>query len=48
MYLVDSECRYLFMNEGHRRGLGIPLEDIIGRRYGDVNSEEDSRDFAER
>ncbi len=48
MYLVDSECRYLFMNEGYRRRFGLPLEDIIGRRYGDFHSEEDSRNFAEK
>jgi PAS domain S-box-containing protein len=48
MYLVDSECRYLFLNEVHRRRLGLPLEDITGRRYGDVHSEEDSRDFAQK
>ena len=48
MYLVDSECRYLFMNEGYRRRVGLPLEDIIGRRYGDFHSEEDSRNFAEK
>ncbi|MBI5590025.1 MAG: PAS domain S-box protein [Deltaproteobacteria bacterium] len=48
MYLVDSECRYLFLNEVHGRRLGLPLEDITGRRYSDVHSEEDSRDFAQK
>ena len=48
MYLVDSECRYLFMNESQRRRFGLTLEDIIGRRYGDFHSENDSRDFAEK
>ena len=48
MYLVDRECRYLFMNEGHKLRFGLPLEDIVGRKYGDFHSEEDSKKFAEK
>jgi hypothetical protein len=48
MYLVDRECRYLFMNEGHRLRFGLPLEGIVGRKYGDFHSEEDSKKFAEK
>ena len=48
MYLVDRDCRYLFMNEGHRLRFGIPLEEIIGRRYGDFHSEENSKEFAKK
>ncbi len=48
MYLVDRDCRYLFMNEGHRLRFGIPLEEIIGRRYDDSHSEEDSKEFAKK
>ena len=47
MYLVDKECRYLFLNEGHRLRFGLRLEEIIGRRYADFHSEEDSTEFAE-
>jgi PAS domain S-box-containing protein len=48
MYLVDRDCRYRFMNEGHRQRFGIPLEEIIGRRYDDFHSEENSKEFAEK
>jgi PAS domain S-box-containing protein len=46
MYLVDRECRYLFLNEGHRLRFGLPLEEIIGKRYADFHSEKDSKEFA--
>jgi len=32
MFLVDRECRYLFLNEGCRQRFGVPLEDIIGKK----------------
>ena len=47
MYLMDRDCTYLFMNEGHRRRFGLPFEEIIGRRYGEFHSEEDTREFSD-
>ncbi|PKN60260.1 MAG: hypothetical protein CVU53_04010, partial [Deltaproteobacteria bacterium HGW-Deltaproteobacteria-11] len=47
MYLVDRNRTYLFMNEGHRMRFGLPLEEIIGKRYGEFHSEEDTDDFAD-
>jgi len=47
MYLVDRDCSYLFMNEGHRMRFGLPLEEIIGRRYGEFHSKEDTKEFAD-
>jgi PAS domain S-box-containing protein len=47
MYLVDRDCTYLFMNEGHRMRFGLPLEEIIGRRYGEFHSEGDTKEFAD-
>ncbi len=47
MYLVDRDCTYLFMNEGHRLRFGLPLEEIVGRRYGEFHSEKNAREFAE-
>jgi PAS domain S-box-containing protein len=47
MYLMNRDCTYLFMNEGHRRRFGLPLEKIIGRRYGEFHSEEDTREFSD-
>ena len=46
MYLVDKDCRYMFVNEQCRRRYGIPLKDIIGKRYNDFHSEGNSEKFA--
>ena len=48
MYLVDENCRYLFINSQHLLRLGIPTADIIGRPYGDFHSPEDTKIFAEK
>ena len=47
MYLMDRNLTYLFMNEGHRVRFGLPLEKIIGRRYGEFHSEENTREFSD-
>jgi PAS domain S-box-containing protein len=47
MYLVDKDCRYLFMNEGLLSRLGIALGDLEGKSYDDFHSEEDAREFTE-
>ena len=47
MYLVDRDLTYLFMNEGHRMRFGLPLDKIIGRRYREFHSEEDTREFSD-
>ena len=46
MYLVDRDCRYMFMNGGCLRRFGVPLEDIIGKIYHDFHNEENSKQFA--
>jgi PAS domain S-box-containing protein len=47
MYLVDKDCRYLFMNEGFLLRLGLALSDVEGRSYDEFHSEEDAREFTE-
>jgi PAS domain S-box-containing protein len=47
MYLVDKDCRYLFMNEGFLSRLGLALSDVEGRSYDEFHSEEDAREFTE-
>jgi len=47
MYLVDRECRYIFMNEGQLSRFDLSLGEVIGRSYGEFHSEEDTRQFAE-
>ena len=46
MYLVDRECRYQFMNDAHLLRLGVSLNQVKGRSYGDFHSEEDLKQFA--
>ncbi|MGD1154114.1 MAG: PAS domain S-box protein [Syntrophales bacterium] len=46
MYLVDRECRYQFMNDAHLLRLGVSLDQVKGRFYGDFHSEEDLEQFA--
>jgi len=48
MYLVDENCRYLFINSRHLSRLGMSTADIIGRPYGDFHSPEDTKIFAEK
>ncbi len=45
MYLVDKDCRYLFMNEGHLLRFGITLGEMEGRSYKEFHSKEDAREF---
>ncbi len=47
MYLVDRECRYIFMNERHLSRFGLAWGEIVGRSYGEFHSEEDTRHFVE-
>ncbi len=47
MYLVDRNYRYLMINEGHRSKLGIPLDGVIGRPYGEFHSEKATKHFIE-
>jgi PAS domain S-box-containing protein len=47
MYLVDKDCRYLFMNEGHLSRFGIPLDKMEGRFYNDFHLKEDAKEFAD-
>ncbi len=48
MYLIDRDCRYLFMNEKHLLRFGMPLNMIIGRHYGEFHSEKSTKEFVEK
>jgi len=48
MYLVDRDCRYLFMNERLLSRFGVTLDKIIGRPYGEFHSEESTKEFVEK
>lgn len=45
LYLVDKNCRYLFINSRHLSRLGLPAGDIIGRLYGEFHSPEETKNF---
>ncbi|MFB3926140.1 MAG: PAS domain S-box protein [Syntrophales bacterium] len=47
IYLVDKNCRYLYMNRGHLSRLGLSsIKDIIGKEYVDFHSPEQGKIFA--
>lgn len=47
IYFVDEDCRYLFINNHYLSRLGQPIEQIIGRKYGEFHSQEEDREFSE-
>jgi PAS domain S-box-containing protein len=46
IYMVDKNCRYLFMNAYHQKRLGIQNGDYIGRDYREFHTPEESARFA--
>ncbi|MGA2526283.1 MAG: PAS domain S-box protein [Smithellaceae bacterium] len=46
IYMVDRDCRYLYVNARYCSRLGLPLKDIIGKTYGNFHSSEDTTSFA--
>ena len=45
LYLVDENCRYLFINSQHLSRLGVTTGSIIGRSYGEFHSPEETEYF---
>jgi PAS domain S-box-containing protein len=45
MYLIDRDCRYLFVNEKHLQRLRLSQEEVISRSYADLHSEADTIAF---
>jgi len=45
IYLVDKSCRYIFLNEAHLRRFKLPLDQVIGRKYGDFHSKKETARF---
>ena len=48
VYLVDQNCRYLFMNERHISRLDFPSDRYVGRPYRAFHSDDDAKRFAEK
>ncbi|MBL7176127.1 MAG: response regulator [Desulfobacteraceae bacterium] len=47
IYLVDRDCRYLFMNGKYLSRFDVPLDEVIGRRYAEFHSEDGTKEFVE-
>jgi PAS domain S-box-containing protein len=45
IYMVDRDCRYLFVNNKHIQRLGI--KDYSGRKYNEFHSDNESKRFSE-
>lgn len=48
MYLIDREYKYIFMNEKHLSRFSLPLDNIIGRSYGEFHSQKSTEEFVEK
>jgi PAS domain S-box-containing protein len=48
VYLVDRDCRYLFMNKRHLSRLGLSEGEFLGRPYSAFHSAEEAKKFAEK
>jgi PAS domain S-box-containing protein len=48
VYLLDMNCRYLFVNERHLSRLGLSSDQFLGHAYGDFHSAEETKEFAEK
>jgi PAS domain S-box-containing protein len=46
VYLVDRDCRYRFTNKKHLSRLGMPKKQVIGKTYGELHSEDETKEFA--
>lgn len=48
IYIVDRDCRYLFINSHHLLRIDLPVEQIVGRPYSDFHAPESNREFVEK
>lgn len=46
IYLLDKNCAYLFINKKHLSRLGLAVDNVIGRTYGQLHSEDDPKELA--
>ena len=48
IYLVDRDCKYLFINKKHLSRLGLSGDEYLGCSYGDHHSQDDTKWFFEK
>ena len=47
IYMVDRQCRYIYINAKHCLRLGLPQDDLMGSHYKDFHTPEETADFSE-
>ena len=47
IYMVDRQCRYIYVNAKHCLRLGLPQNDLMGSHYKDFHTPEETADFSE-
>ncbi|MFC1892086.1 PAS domain-containing protein, partial [Thermodesulfobacteriota bacterium] len=48
IYLVNTNCEYLFMNEKYLSRLGLSLDQLAGKSYADFHPSEDTDEFTKK
>jgi len=48
IYLVDKKGRYLFMNKKHLSRMGLSVEELLDKGYGDFHSPDETRAFIQQ
>jgi len=46
IYLVDRDCKYLFINKKQLSRLGLPIDKTISRAYSELHSPEETKELA--
>lgn len=48
IYLVDKDCKYLYLNNRYLSRIGLPLNEVIGKSYSEFHTAENSKEFEEK
>jgi PAS domain S-box-containing protein len=48
LYLVDADCKYLFVNKIQLSRLGKQLKEVVGRKYSEFHPADDTKVFIEK
>ncbi len=48
VYVVDKDIRYTYMNKQNLSRLGLPINKIIGKTYGEFHTKEGTAKFKKR
>jgi diguanylate cyclase (GGDEF)-like protein/PAS domain S-box-containing protein len=48
IYLVNKKGSYLFMNKRHLSRMGLRVEELLGKGYGDFHSPDETREFIQQ